>query len=141
MPEQWRGVHPIYTLGGAQKLFMLSEQGLNFFLGPSDKPKALPFQIWLSGEALPAIRKHGRYQDTNKKFVFASILIHNCHEPVRVPSPNLWFFCLLAGNLIGNPSNLLDSKATSNQYQLIHRPLVSKQTSNKARLERKLVRS
>ena len=74
VPVQWKGVHRLHTLaaegvsivrtpGGEQKLLMLSEQGLYFFLGRSDKPQALPFQMWLAGEVLPAIRKHGRYVD------------------------------------------------------------------------------
>lgn len=67
VPEQWKGVYPIHTLGGAQKLLMLSEQGLYFFLGRSDKQKALPFQMWLAGEVLPTIRKHGTYTDTHNK--------------------------------------------------------------------------
>ena len=40
---------------------MLSEPGLYFFLGRSDKPGALPFQKWLAGEVIPAIRKTGCY--------------------------------------------------------------------------------
>lgn len=39
----------------------LSEQGLYFFVGRSDKPKALPFQIWFAGEVLPTLRKTGTY--------------------------------------------------------------------------------
>jgi prophage antirepressor-like protein len=39
----------------------ISEQGLYFFLGRSDKPAALPFQKWLAGEVLPSIRKTGSY--------------------------------------------------------------------------------
>ncbi|CAN7658256.1 BRO family protein [Aquipseudomonas alcaligenes] len=66
VPEQWKGVNPIHTLGGNQKLLMLSEQGLYFFLGRSDKPKALPVQMWVAGEVLPSIRKHGRYEDQGK---------------------------------------------------------------------------
>lgn len=42
---------------------VLSEPGLYFFLGRSDKPKALPFQKWLAGDVLPTIRKTGRYVD------------------------------------------------------------------------------
>lgn len=61
VPEEWKGSKPIATLGGNQKLLMISEQGLYFFLGRSDKPKALPFQKWLAGEVLPAIRKTGSY--------------------------------------------------------------------------------
>lgn len=67
VPVQWKGVNPIHTPGGSQKILMLSEQGLYFFLGRSDKPKALPFQMWLAGEVLPAIRKHGSYADTHSK--------------------------------------------------------------------------
>lgn len=37
----------------------LSEQGVYFFLARSDKPKALPFQMWLAGDLLPTYRKHG----------------------------------------------------------------------------------
>lgn len=67
VPEQWKGVNPIHTPGGTQKLLMLSEHGLYFFLGRSDKLKALPFQMWVAGEVLPAIRKHGRYEDTSNR--------------------------------------------------------------------------
>ena len=61
VPNEWKGIKPINTLGGEQKLLMISEQGLYFFLGRSDKPKALPFQKWLAGEVLPVIRKTGAY--------------------------------------------------------------------------------
>ena len=61
VPDEWKGIKPIDTLGGRQKLLMISEQGLYFFLGRSDKPKALPFQKWLAGEVLPSIRKTGSY--------------------------------------------------------------------------------
>jgi len=64
---QWRGQHPIPTLGGAQKLWCLSEQGLYFFLGRSDKEKALPLQMWTSGIVLPAIRKDGGYVHGEEK--------------------------------------------------------------------------
>ena len=61
VPEEWKGVQRVHTLGGTQDMLALSEQGLYFFLGRSDKPKALPYQKWLAGEFLPAIRKHGMY--------------------------------------------------------------------------------
>lgn len=63
VPAQWKGVNPIHTLGGEQQMLMLSEQGLYFFIGRSDKEKALPFQMWVAGDVLPVIRKHGRYED------------------------------------------------------------------------------
>ena len=61
VPDEWKGVNPIHTLGGAQEIWCLSEQGLYFFVLRSDKPKALPFQKWLAGEVLPALRKRGHY--------------------------------------------------------------------------------
>jgi len=61
VPDKWKGVHPIHTLGGVQEMLCLSEPGLYFFINRSDKPKALPFQMWLAGEVLPAIRKRGYY--------------------------------------------------------------------------------
>ncbi len=39
----------------------VNEQGLYFFLGRSDKPKALPYQMWIAGEVVPSIRKTGNY--------------------------------------------------------------------------------
>ncbi len=62
VPDEWKGVKPIHTLGGIQDLLCLSEPGFYFFCGRSDKPKALPFQKWAAGEVFPAIRKTGRYE-------------------------------------------------------------------------------
>lgn len=61
VPDEWKGRVPIPTLGGIQELLCLSEAGLFFFVNRSDKPKALPFQLWVNGEVLPAIRKRGFY--------------------------------------------------------------------------------
>lgn len=61
VPDEWKGVHPLHTLGGSQDMVIISESGLYFFVGRSDKPKALPFQKWLAGEVLPALRKRGFY--------------------------------------------------------------------------------
>ena len=61
VPDEWKGIKRIDTLGGSQKMLCLSEQGLYFFLGRSDKPKALPYQRWIAGEVVPSIRKTGEY--------------------------------------------------------------------------------
>ena len=61
VPEEWRGVTSVVTPSAVQEMHVLSEQGLYFFLGRSDKPGALPFQKWLAGEVLPSIRKTGGY--------------------------------------------------------------------------------
>lgn len=62
VPEEWKGVKPIHTPGGTQEMLCLTEQGLYFFLGRSDKPKALPYQKWVAGEIMPSIRQTGRYE-------------------------------------------------------------------------------
>ena len=65
VPEEWRGVRSVLTPSGTQEMLMLSEQGLYFFLGRSDKPKALSFQKWLAGEVLPTLRRTGTYTMPN----------------------------------------------------------------------------
>ncbi|WP_369210808.1 Bro-N domain-containing protein [Xylella fastidiosa] len=64
IPAEWVRVNPIHTNAGERKALCLAEPGLYFFLGRSDKPKALPFQKWLAGEVLPSIRKTGGYTAT-----------------------------------------------------------------------------
>lgn len=59
--SEWRGVYSVQTPSGTQDMLCISEQGLYFFLGRSDKKTALPFQKWLAGDVLPSIRKHGAY--------------------------------------------------------------------------------
>ena len=61
VPDEWKGVNRINTLGGIQEMLTLTEQGLYFFINRSDKPKALPMQKWIAGEVLPSIRKTGGY--------------------------------------------------------------------------------
>jgi hypothetical protein len=61
VPNKWKGINPINTLGGMQNMLCLSEQGLYFFLGRSDKDAALPFQMWIADKVIPSIRKTGHY--------------------------------------------------------------------------------
>lgn len=61
IPDEWKGRKRITTLGGEQEMLCLSEQGMYFFLGRSDKPLALPYQKWIAGEVIPSIRKTGAY--------------------------------------------------------------------------------
>lgn len=62
VPEEWKMVRSVLTTFGTKDTICLTEQGLYFFLGRSDKSAALPFQKWLAGEVLPSIRKTGGYQ-------------------------------------------------------------------------------
>jgi len=66
VPDTWKGVKPIHTLGGTQEMTCLTEQGLYFFLSRSDKPKALPYQMWIAGDVVPSIRRTGRYEMKKK---------------------------------------------------------------------------
>lgn len=61
VPDDWKGVTSVVTPRGMQEMAVLTEQGLYFFLGRSDKPKALPFQRWIAGDVLPSIRRTGSY--------------------------------------------------------------------------------
>lgn len=61
VPDQWKGSDRITTPGGTQEMAVLSEQGVYFYLSRSDKPAALPVQMWIAGEVLPSIRKTGAY--------------------------------------------------------------------------------
>lgn len=61
VPDEWKGGTQISTPGGLQDMLTLTEQGFYFFINRSDKPKALPFQKWIAGEVIPAIRKTGGY--------------------------------------------------------------------------------
>lgn len=61
VPEIWKGRKRIPTPGGEQNMLCLSEQGLYFFLGRSDKEKALPYQMWIAGDVVPSIRQTGSY--------------------------------------------------------------------------------
>jgi prophage antirepressor-like protein len=67
IPEEWRGVTSVVTPSGTQEMAVLSEQGLYFFLGRSDKPAALPFQKWIAGEVIPSIRRTGSYTASGAK--------------------------------------------------------------------------
>ena len=62
VPDCWKGGKRIATVErGMQEMLCLTEQGVYFFLGRSDKPKALPYQMWIAGDVVPSIRKHGVY--------------------------------------------------------------------------------
>ena len=68
VPDIWKGVKRIHTVSkGEQEMLCLTEQGLYFFLGRSDKPKALPYQMWIAGDVIPSIRKTGSYHVPHAK--------------------------------------------------------------------------
>jgi prophage antirepressor-like protein len=81
VPEQWRGVRSVLTPSGTQQMAVLTEQGLYFFLGRSDKAGALPMQMWVAGDVLPTIRATGSYQ---RPMTQAEITAANANQLVAV---------------------------------------------------------
>ena len=75
VPDTWKGVKPFHTLGGEQNTLCLTEQGLYFFLGRSDKPKALPYQMWIAGDVVPSIRKTGSYSIAKKSGINENLML------------------------------------------------------------------
>jgi len=57
-----KGVSSAYTLGGSQKVNVVSESGLYQLIFSSRKPQAKAFRRWVTGTVLPSIRKTGGYQ-------------------------------------------------------------------------------
>jgi anti-repressor protein len=85
VPQEWKSLKRIKLMSDngvkqQRKVLCLSEPGLYFFLTRSNKPKALPFQKWIAGEVLPAIRKTGGYipvaeQDTDLEIMAKALKI------------------------------------------------------------------
>lgn len=67
LDEDEKGVHNMNTLGGAQTLSTVNESGLYSLILTSRKAEAKRFKKWVTAEVLPAIRKHGRYEDAQGK--------------------------------------------------------------------------
>lgn len=61
MPAEHKGIYPIYTLGGEQRIAFVNEPGLYRLIFRSDKPEAEKFRKWVFEEVLPMIRKQGYY--------------------------------------------------------------------------------
>lgn len=61
LDDDEKGVDTIDTLGGAQQATLINESGLYSLILTSRKAEAKAFKKWVTGEVLPAIRKHGGY--------------------------------------------------------------------------------
>ncbi len=61
LDDNEKGVTTGYTLGGDQRLTIISESGLYALVLRSRKPEARKFAKWVTSEVLPAIRKTGVY--------------------------------------------------------------------------------
>ena len=67
LPENWKGVKDIYTLGGAQEMAIINEPALYKIIMRSNKPNAQLFQNKVCEEILPSIRKKGYYKLEEKE--------------------------------------------------------------------------
>ncbi|SFB74051.1 BRO family, N-terminal domain [Polaromonas sp. OV174] len=61
LDDDEKGLTTGYTLGGEQKLTVISESGLYALVLRSRKPEARKFAKWVTSEVLPVIRKTGVY--------------------------------------------------------------------------------
>lgn len=90
VPEIWKGIKRINTrsengVEQTREMLCLTEQGVYFFLGRSDKPKALPYQMWIAGDVVPSIRKHGAYltQKTQEELINNPDLIIRLAQEIK----------------------------------------------------------
>ena len=67
LKDQQKGTHNLSTLGGDQKVTVITESGLYKLVLRSRKPEAEEFSDWVTGEVLPTIRKTGRYEAPGKE--------------------------------------------------------------------------
>jgi prophage antirepressor-like protein len=63
LDEDEKGMQNVHTPGGAQEMLVINESGLYSAILRSRKSEAKRFKKWVTAEVLPAIRKHGRYED------------------------------------------------------------------------------
>ncbi|MFG5862699.1 BRO-N domain-containing protein [Metapseudomonas sp. CR1201] len=67
LDDDEKGIHRMSTPGGAQEMLVINESGLYSAILRSRKAEAKRFKKWVTAEVLPAIRKHGRYEDSDDR--------------------------------------------------------------------------
>ena len=60
LDDDEKDVYNVYTLGGSQDMYIISESGLYSIVLRSRKPEAKAFKRWVTHEVLPSIRKTGK---------------------------------------------------------------------------------
>lgn len=65
LDDDEKGVGDSDTLGGRQKMLMVSESGLYALILRSNKPQARAFRKWVTSEVLPSLRRTGSYGMAN----------------------------------------------------------------------------
>ncbi|EJN17227.1 prophage antirepressor [Pseudomonas sp. GM79] len=64
-----KGIASVNTPSGDQEMLVVNESGLYSLIFKSRKAEAKRFKKWVTAEVLPAIRKHGQYDDQGKMTV------------------------------------------------------------------------
>jgi len=67
LDDDERGIATVNTPSGDQEMLIINESGLYSLIFKSRKKEARRFKKWVTAEVLPAIRKHGRYEDSQDK--------------------------------------------------------------------------
>ncbi|WP_350649605.1 Bro-N domain-containing protein, partial [Pseudomonas sp. HY13-MNA-CIBAN-0226] len=67
LDDDEKGGQIVPTPGGDQEMTVISESGLYSAILRSRKTEAKRFKKWVTAEVLPAIRKQGRYEDTDNR--------------------------------------------------------------------------
>lgn len=67
LEEDEKGYGEVVTLGGIQRVRIVSESGLYALIFRSRKPAAIRFRKWVTQEVLPALRKTGGYRIDEKE--------------------------------------------------------------------------
>ncbi|QHD10032.1 hypothetical protein PspR76_07290 [Pseudomonas sp. R76] len=75
LDDDEKGLSIVQTLGGDQEMLVINESGLYSAILRSRKAEAKRFKKWVTAEVLPAIRKHGRYEDQGKMATLMDELI------------------------------------------------------------------
>jgi len=73
--DEYKGAEKIPTLGGAQLMSVITQQGVYQLVLGSKKPEAKRFQKWVIEEVLPSIQKTGSYINPNKQSATPNELI------------------------------------------------------------------
>lgn len=65
LDDDEKGKQIVRTSGGDQEMLVINESGLFAAILKSRKVQAKRFKKWVTAEVLPAIREHGRYEDSH----------------------------------------------------------------------------
>lgn len=95
---------PLITAGGKQNVLCIDEQFLYELIFSSKKAKAIRFRAWVTGEVLPALRKHGEYR-MNSKLIRATLTdeIEASGEQERMHGHGMSTYSKLINKSLGLP--------------------------------------